>query len=283
MSRLSIFLFLLVSLFAKGQSVSINLNVSPPFTPYMADYLGRGQHLTLQLKNNGREAVALKLLLSFTGDNGVSIRTRPSYSPTRPLMLNPGEVKILKSLDEFRYYVDGNNLDVQGISINSLRIGGLPEGSYQLCLQAVDYTTGRSLSFSEPLGCSNSITIRYVEPPVVTYPLDNAIISGPRSKPIAFTWVRPVGLPANAVYTFRLAELPDVPGLNPNAYIDAQTIPTYEQKTIQQSLLVYNATLPPLKPGKRYALRVTASDPQGKVAFQNEGHSVVTTFLYAPD
>lgn len=225
----------------------------------------------------------MKLLLSFTGDNGVSIRTRPSYSPTRPILLNPGEVKILKSLEDFRYYVDGNNLDVQGVSVGSLRMGSLPEGSYQLCLQAVDYTTGRVLSFSEPLGCSNLITIRYVEPPVVIYLADNELVSGPRSKPVVFTWVRPVGFPVGAVYTFRLAEMPDVPGLNPNAYIDAVTIPAYEQKAIRQSLLVYNATLPPLKPGKRYALRVTASDPQGKVVFQNDGHSLVTTFLYAPD
>lgn len=41
MTRILVFL-LLVSLSAHAQTVSINLNVSPPFTPYLADYLSRG-------------------------------------------------------------------------------------------------------------------------------------------------------------------------------------------------------------------------------------------------
>lgn len=283
MNRIFVLLLVLITVFAQAQSVSVNLNISPPFTPYFADYLSRNQRMTLQLKNNSRETVSLKLLMTFSGDNGVSIRTRPNYTPTRPIVLGPGELRILKSLDELRYYADGDALDMQGITVGTMRVGGLPEGSYQLCLQAVDYTTGRTLSFTEPLGCSNPITIQYIEPPTIVYPSDNEVISGPKSKPIVFTWVRPIGFPVEAVYTFRLAELPDIPNLNPNAYINVLTIPSYEQKAIRQSLFVYNATLPPLKPGKRYALRITAIDPNRKVAFLNEGHSVVTTFLYAPD
>ncbi len=283
MKRIILFMFVLASAGSLAQSVSVNLNIAPPFTPYLADYLGRNQHLTLQLKNNTRETQSLKLLLSFSGDNGVTIRTKPSYMPIRALLLNPGEVKLLTSLAEFRYYLDEDNLDLQGISAQNLRVGGLPEGDYQLCLQAVDYSTGRIVSAGEPIGCSNLIAIRYVEPPTIIYPADNQTISGPRNQPILFTWARAVGVPAGAVYQFRLVELPDTPGLNPNAYVDAAIVPTFEQRTIRQPLLVYNASLPPLKPGKRYALRITATDPQQKVTFLNNGHSVVTTFVYAPD
>ena len=286
MNRVLFFLLLLTAgAFAEAlaQSVTINLNISPPFTPYLADYLSPGRPVTLQLRNNTRETLSLTLLLSFSGDNGVSIRTRPGYTPVRPLVLNPGEVRLLKSLEEFRHHFDDDNLDAQGISPDQLRSGGLPEGSYQLCVQAVESGTGRVLSFGEPVGCSNWIQIWYVEPPTLIYPAENQTLGGSRSQPIMFTWAGAVGVTGGAVYTFRLVELPDAPDLNPNAYLDAVTVPFFEQHRIRQPRLLYNASQPPLKPGRRYACRVTASDPQRRITFLNDGHSVVSTFVYAPD
>jgi hypothetical protein len=75
----------------------------------------------------------------------------------------------------------------------------------------------------------------------------------------------------------KLVELPNE-DVNPNAFIESVTIPTYEQKNIRTTSFIYGNNMPILKSNKKYAVRITAIDDEKKIVFLNEGHSFVTTF-----
>ena len=73
----------------------------------------------------------------------------------RPFILTRGEIKILNASDISQLF-DYDELLFSGISKNDvIRSNGLPEGNYQVCVQAYDYNTDKLLSSQEPLGCSN--------------------------------------------------------------------------------------------------------------------------------
>ena len=274
-----IIILLFTTKLAFSQQVTVNVSVSPPYTPYLLDYINTPNKLTVQLRNNTRNQLSVKVLGVLTGDNGVVVRTRPEYLPPQPLVLNPNETRILKSLAELKGLFDRNSIEIQGFDPSHVDVRGLMEGTYNLCLRVMDYATNQPLSFEEPQGCSNPIMIRYVEPPVVISPACDDTLHVLSPQAVIFTWANAVGTPSGATYTLRLVELPDAEA-NPNAFIDAVTIPFFEQKNIRGSSLIYNTAMPPLQVGKTYAMPLTAIDTQKRVVFMNEGHSLVCKFTY---
>ena len=259
-----------------SQQVSVNISVAPPYTPYLLDYVFASGKLTLQLKNNTRQIVQLKLAGSITGDNGLWLKTKPNLQPTKPIVLNPNEIKIFKTWQELQNIFDENNVDYSEIDPVSIARNGFPEGTYNICVRALDFSTGAQLSLEEPLGCSNPISINYIEPPVIISPVCNEEVEASN---LIFRWAGVIGTNAKVNYTLRLVELPDNES-NPNAFIDAVAIPIFEQKNIRTNSLAYNASFPILKPNTTYAYRITANDSQNKIVFLNDGKSVVCKFTY---
>lgn len=74
-------------------------------------------------------------------------------------------------------------------------------------------------------------------------------------------------------------------GYDPNVLIDAVVLPPsgVEVKNIKVNSFLYGPGQPPLKIGKRYAMRVQASDPTRKINFLNEGKSPVCYFTYGEE
>ncbi|GGD53629.1 hypothetical protein GCM10011514_17210 [Emticicia aquatilis] len=263
--------------FTFAQQVSVNVSVAPPYTPYLLDYLFSTGKITLQVKNNTRQILQIKLLGSITGDNGLWVKTKPNFQPTKPIILNPNEIKIFKNWQELQGFFDGNNVEYSEINPEVIARNGFPEGTYNICLRALDFTTNTVLSFEEPLGCSNPISIRYVEPPVIIFPKDEDIVNIGNRQPIMFNWSNIIGLTKGISFSFKLVELPN-DEVSPNAYVEAVSIPIYEQKNIRSTTLIYGNNMPILKLNTKYAVRITAIDIDKKVSFLNDGHSFVTTF-----
>lgn len=263
--------------FSFAQQISVSVSVAPPYTPHLLDYVFSTGKLTLQIKNNTRQIQQIKLVGSITGDNGLWVKTKPNFQPTKPIILNPNEIKIFKNWQELQDFFDGNNVEYSEINPEVIARNGFPEGTYNICIRALDFTNNTSLSFDEPLGCSNPINIRYVEPPVIIYPKDDDIVSIGNRQPIMFNWSNVIGLAKGISFSFKLVELPNNE-VNPNAYVEAVSIPTYEQKNIRTTTLIYGNNMPILKSNTKYAVRITALDTEKKVVFLNDGHSFVTTF-----
>lgn len=279
------FLLLLVgfgNLFAQT-AVRITTNVIPPYSPYIQDYPGTGNRVQVFISNLSGTTLNVRLLGKLEGDNGVVIRTSANYRPLQPLRLLPTDVNRLISRTELEGLFDLNQIEVQGMDKNLLYRGlPLPEGNYQLCVQAFDNATTRPLSDEFPMGCSGLIPVRVVEPPILLFPQADAEIVANTPQTQVFTWSPPVGILPNQVeYTLRIVELP-LGNVDPNVFIDAVALPKsgIEVKNLRTTTFLYGPQHPPLQIGKRYAWRVQATAVNGRINFLNYGKSPVQSFTY---
>ena len=269
------------ALFAQTQ-VQVTINVMPPYSAYLQDYAGVGQQIQVIVRNTTLAALDVRLPGRVEGDNGVLIQTLPNFRPNRPLKLMPGETRILTRAD-LEGSFDLSQINVEGLDKNLLYQGKpLPEGNYQLCIQAFDNRTSQPLSSGFPLGCSPPFSVRTIEPPILISPLCDTDITPTTPQATVFTWSPPAGiLPTQVSYTLRIIELP-LQNVDPNVFIDAVALPPsgIEVKNLPTSTFLYGPQYLPLKVGKRYAWRVQAVDKFGKLNLLNDGKSPVCAFQY---
>ncbi|MVM30695.1 hypothetical protein GO755_11690 [Spirosoma sp. HMF4905] len=265
--------------------VQVTINLMPPYSAYLQDYAGAGQQIQVIVRNTTLTSLDVRLQGRVEGDNGVVIQTLPNFRPTRPLKLAPGETRIL-SRPDLEGSFDLSQISVEGINKDLLYRGKpLPEGNYQVCIQAYDNRTSLPLSSGFPLGCSPPFAVRTIEPPILITPFCDSEVIPTTPQATVFTWTPPAGiLPTQVSYTLRIIELP-LQNVDPNVFIDAVVLPPsgIEIKNLTASTFLYGPQYLPLKLGKRYAWRVQAVDRSGKLNLLNDGKSPVCAFRYGPE
>ena len=264
---------------AQGQPINISISVNPPYSVDALDYFNSPTQTTLTLVNTSQQAQSVFLagsLRNLSTDQSVTIRN--DIIPAVPaLVLNPG-VTVMTGVD-LQIYVDEAALQFAGITQQEALNGNLPEGEYQLCLQAYDYSNLELRSQTEPLGCSNIFTIQFVQPPLLITPTCSTEVSFSNPQNVVFSWVPPsVAInPAFLNYEFKLIEVPQ--GMNAIAAMNAVGVPVITLNT-NFTTIVYSAINPTLNPGRLYAWRVKVTDASGTVAFSNNGISEICEFTY---
>lgn len=258
--------------------VNITIGVTPPYSPYLSNYTSKdASKVFLTLQNTSRSTLQVRLAGSAVGDNGVALRSKPGFVSSQSITLAPLQVRQLNG-SALSDIFDLNNFDVTGIDRNTLaRTLRLPEGNYNLCVQALDYNTGQLLSGAAPLGCT-VLTIAYPEPPVLVNPLPGDSIDASTPQNIIFNWMNPGSVPIGTEYTLEIQEMP-ARNANPNQVLIAATFPLLSQR-VKVTSYMYNIGNLALKKDKYYAWRVVASDPSGRISFKNNGISAAGVFKY---
>src|SRR5690606_29884985 len=221
------------------------------------------------------------------GNNGVTITIPPSFVPSRPIVLSPRQVLQLVGND-LREYFGEDVLQYAGISREDVARGnGLPEGNYQICLQALDYNTGEPRSPGSPLGCA-MFDLRQYEPPIIIQPACNTTVNATQPQNILFTWSIPAGVRPDLVeYVLKIVEMYPQ-SIDPNQAVQAANIPPLFEKVVRTNSYVYTLADPKLEIGKTYAFRVTArmntasrqARRSAPLNFRNNGNSQVCTFTF---
>ncbi len=259
--------------------ISTTTSVQPPYPVTLDGFLNEGANkVNLQLMVNdatlSHYPVKLRLVLR---NNSTRIYTTPAMAQ-QPIYLNGGEVSTLDALDLERYF-QLPNLIFEGISKNQYQqLGQLPEGIYQLYFEVLDYYRDYVISSS----LMNAMLWVYLnEPPMLNMPLNQheVTINGPQN--IMFSWVsrhspftHPGFVPE---YVFDLWEVyPET--LDPYQ-VARSTRPIYSQAVMQSSLF-YTLADPELIPGRKYAWRVRATDPEQIARFKYDGYSEIFSFDY---
>lgn len=251
----------------------------PPFTSDLVEYTYKINATLFSAASRN-----VRLFLTITGDNGITIRSRQGIITPETLPLQAGIPYMLTSIDLGPYF-EFQNLVFSGVSANTVYNGGLPEGNYRFCLRAVD-TNGTFVSAGEPSGCSNLINIRLLEPPQLINPQCGTIFKSSATQNIVFSWTPPPGAPPGLAYTLRIVEMID-PGKNPNdAMLTATTPAFFEETTIGATTFLYGPGQPVLEPGRKYAWQVIAGTgpgpdlPNTSSQFRNKGKSAVCWFTW---
>lgn len=280
---LQTFLFILAfSPLLSQNLVTVNVVYTPPYSPYVADYSTFGGQNVLQLTNNTANTQQVKLIGSINGDdNGLYLYTKPEYSPASPIILGPYQSYTVTASSPSRNFLDQQNTSSNLSKQQQQTIaasGILPEGSYTICVRAVDFLSNEPLSPESPSGCT-TIQISYPVPPFLLNPLCETVVENPY--PI-FNW-SPVFVNGSFfmydLYILKLTEnqIPD----------DAMWLAI--ASNVGNPILIPNNVSPsytykpydiPLQKGQKYAWCVRARDVANNVVVLNQGRSEVCTFIY---
>ncbi|MDQ8006256.1 MAG: hypothetical protein REI64_15755 [Pedobacter sp.] len=286
---ISILFLLLIIALGKSQvfaqttvtpTVNITINISPPYSPFYSDYSAQNANkVLLIIQNLSATQKNIKLTGELQGDNGIRISTKSNYVPLQPIVLGPNETKQLNGL-ALKDIFDLNTLNVYGVDkVKIVQTSRLPEGNYSFCIKAVDMANNQVLSAAAPMGCS-SINIFYPDAPVLINPTANATI--PAIAGQSFVWVNYLPL-AGINYEFQVAEMPSDVRTDPNQALNATSRLLIQRTVVNSTTTILSPSDPPLKIGKRYAWRVIASDPTGKIVFKNKGISTAAEFRYGEE
>lgn len=282
-----IYILLMINItYGQNQPVTVSTQVIPPYSPYFSDYIGQNGGFNSQytdiimvtLQNNDfNNSYQVKLKTEISNTNNVTVTQSPSFMPSQPIHLAPGELRLvnLSELATYNGNINANHFNFSGISYNQVaQTGVLPEGIYQICMQALDYNSSQPLS---TIGCSPNFMIVHLDPPMITYPLDEMEVDLTDPQNIMFNWTPPPGGSGTFGYTFRMIEMDNYNNA-PEYIMDNTNYSFYREENISTPNLLYDMSKPQLEAGKTYAVKVTANDPQNQIMLKNDGQSEVITF-----
>ena len=277
-------LFLVLSIFwitgfVKAQNqVIVNVVVQPPYSPDISYYFDNPGRLIVTLVNTTSQDLDIYLRGSFMDEEGIGVRTGPNFKPASSLTINAMATYNL-TLDDFSKIFSTDDLQFVGVDMNEIiRNKGLPEGMYRICFQVFDYHTDQPLS-TEGTGCSNYFPIRYIDPPVILSPVCGDTIISTGIQNVIVTWSVPVGASPNVKYRFVMTEMhPN--DRDPNDALNAAVPPYFIEKEVSVPQVIITSADPPLVPGRSYAFRVQAFDPDNQIIFNNNGISEACWFHY---
>ncbi len=276
---------LLICLFfplaAYSQEVQVSLLIPPPYPNSYEAFLKFSDQTVVTLSNLSSAPLSVKLASRIHGPDGEYLAVKDSFRPRVPIQLNPGETRVLTGsmLRQIFRNLAETDFELSGFDRRTLiQTGTVPEGIYKVCLQVLDYQTSRPISTLTE-GCT-AILISHYDPPVILQPGRETVIYARYPPMIPFSWT-PGGQPALTHYRFELVDMSLNHLFNPNeAFENAGLRPTFSLDGLRRNTLLYDLSFPPLQPGHRYALRVTAYDPSRQTAFKHQGRSEVIGFTY---
>lgn len=266
---------------AQVYPVQASLNITPPYSLYLSDYVAPG---SMKLQGNiyladlAVPSVDVRFRIKIEG-LGIEIKTKDTYIGTRFSLISGVPIQVYG--DQLGEYFILDNLDVSGLSRSQLAsTGALPEGVYRFTLEVLEYNRGVQISNS----AFATVWLVLNDPPVVNMPLKDQVINTVNPQIIRFQWTpRHKGSPNasfSTSYRLRIVEIwPE--NRNPNDALRTSN-PVFEVTT-QENYYVYGVMDPSLVPGRRYAFDVQAIPNtmfEQHDLFKNRGFSEVSVFKF---
>lgn len=278
-NTLAVLLVLLAQLVHAQNDIGITLNIIPPYSPRIDDYVETPGKVLLILRNNTQQVKNIYLQAKIKGDNGVSLTTNPNSKPGQPVVLQPNQV-MQANVDMVSSLFSSKNMVYTGYTISDyVKKNGVPEGNYEICIRAYDYNTAQPLSGDAPTGC-RTIPIANLEPPIPIKPLAEEEVKGLQPQNLIFSWTIPAGSEPGTQYKLRVVEMLDAKKNINDAYNSATT-PTFFETITNANVFVFGPAQPALVPARKYAWAITAIPPANKkVSYKNNGRSEVRSFVF---
>ena len=299
-----LFILLALGTSAQENSVLVIVNVIPPYSHKVNDYIDNNRILvTLQYNSFSADLPEIDVYLQgeVSNDGGDRIYTNKNHKPAQPITLSHG-VPFTITIGDLEDIFDFNYVETEGINKQNLYSGaGLPEGTYTICCRAYNYNTNQAVSAEEPAGCSAPFEILNLEAPEFIQPecgemLTNIspdeIIKGKfpsnftskqNTKDIMnqgklFSWIIPAGAPVAIEYELEIKKVPVYLEADPADIMNSNEFFVEYTEITNATAAFIDYSKYEFEPGFTYIFTVTASDPNGNLVFQNKGQSEVCWF-----
>jgi len=277
-------LLLVVAGEALAQPFPVTLSVIPvpPYSPRLSDWRSRSDALLVTLTNSGTTELRIRLRGFIDNHAGIRVETKDDYRGISPIILPAGASRTITSRETGLF--DAAGLRFSGTDASTIeRSGQLPEGFYDICLQAIDYDNP-ALSYSDPtaLACG-SANIAYYEPPRPQTPICETIVETVSPQIVNFMWTQPTssfGPLTGVIYTLTIAEVEA--GQNPNQAFESRRSPEFFTREFRNTTSYLATSDPIFRRGHTYAWRVTARDANttAPAFIRNNGNSEVCSFTF---
>ncbi len=277
-------ILLLTSVIGYSQDISIQVLVpTAPPPASLAEIISFESEVIIILNNTSTRVREIKLIASLTDiTRGHNLTMKRGIPGLTPITLSPGQVREIRFRELRALYGDvtANDFIIDGFNYEQIiREERLPEGTYSLCIEALDFFTDEQLSMD---GSCGFFPIIAYDPPIIIFPEQGASLTATNPQNIIFTWT-PTGLPQTTKYRFQLVNTEDYQFTNPFDVFNYQgEVFTYQQNDLQTTFFHYDISRPPLQEGATYALRVQAYDDDNELNYINGGWSEPAAFTYLP-
>lgn len=264
-------------------SLNVNVQVQPPYSPYLNDYLDLANRTIITVTNTSNKSYNYFIKFSLTNNSNFNAYTKEDFKPSTPLTIGPGQTMNIIANESAKSSFNQENIELEygNFSINDiLRDGVLPDGKYSLCVKAYDYD-GLNLISKENLGCS-TFSISNLNAPVIN-DCNNKKFYYYNPQNLNLNWLPVTGNTQNKqiLYDLYLSKIEE--GDNPQDIIEsgiATNAPNIiKVSNIPTTSFVYSGNYPHLEVGL-YAWAVKARTSDGSLPIQNEGLSNVCQFSY---
>ena len=230
---------------AQLHPLTLNTTVNPPYTASYVEYFQNPMQVSLMIINDlpGAETRNIYIAGSIaTLDGSIAVSIEGGQPWNAPPLEVPIGFSQFTGADLQPFIVNGGGqVQYTGITEEDIRLGLLPEGDYQICLQAFDYITNEPLSAGAPSdGCSNIFTVSYPPPPQLLNPACGQVVNGTQPQSVLFNWILPSGPPMGAMmqYHFKLVLLPeDADAIDPLSALETSMDPVWEDDVMSPQVL----------------------------------------------
>ena len=284
-SLLLLILSLMMSTLCFGQyPISTSILLSPPYPTNLDAYVDMLNDGVVSIENSSASTIDVYFDVSIEETNGRLKVSSKGILPN-PIAVSPGMMTLSPSdIEDLFAGVGENNLETNGLSSaeqNAFLLSRqVPEGNYKICMSAFD-VNGQPLNDPNVDPCAY-FEVVYAERPVILFPTDKDNVEP--TEFVNISWAHDVfSLKANEIeYIVKVLDLTEQKIVNiQDAMLNNGVSPEYEENVgAIKFLALQNNFDMPFEQGHKYAIRVTASDPNGSLAFQYGGHSEIVTFTY---
>ncbi len=261
---------------AQTYPVTSIVNLNSGTLPYLEDFIRENPMQlthTLILNDDDFENIDVGLRIRIFGE-GINIYTDPEYIGSL-VSLSFNVPKTLTGFDLSDYF-NPDNLIFQGITKEQFLQGGkMPEGFYNICIEAVDPFRFDENAVSN-LSCAPAVLEVHKPPTLVSLIGEQIFLPSPN---YYFDWIdNHIGFNAN----YNLLIYEKALGMTNDEVLDfiSPIVIELDQNSDQY---LYSAIDPYLYPNQKYLVRVQAFDPLGQESFENNGFSNVEQFFLAED
>ena len=261
--------------------------LSPPYPSNLDAYIDFLEQGVIEINNTTNEELELYFSILLEETSG-KIKL-DSDGPVEMSLLTPSGNLLLSAMDIqdlFGGLTDGD-FKTAGLSPAErdaiLLNRQMPEGNYRICIQAYD-EIGTQLSNPAMGGGCFEFSVTFAERPIIDAPYEGEELDSVGSfiVPLWSHNLSDIEAQLRTEYNLKIIDLTEQNITNiENAMLDPGVSAEYEENVgSAYSTILQDDVELPLAVGHRYAMRVTAIDPDNLIAYQFGGHSEIVTFWY---
>ncbi|MFY7829843.1 MAG: hypothetical protein ACOVQ4_22095 [Flectobacillus sp.] len=249
----------------------------PPYPVYLSDFSNPAQtNLSIQVQMNDRNIAsrAFRIRVYIEGQ-GFLIQSTDFVQGEPSITLVEGQVYNIPASQVANYFKQYN----LKITPEQYR-RPFNEGAFRFGVEIIDFQTNRPIS---GIQWSTPVWLVVNEPPVWVMPQNQISITPTNPQNINFQWAPRHNNVNDVEYEFTITDLMLNNGFQGNVQNLFLSQPAYYQTRTRNTVLNYNATMPPLVVGRTYAYRVQAIAKRGSEdvgVFRNNGYSEIQYFTY---